>query len=502
MTSANSYQVLARKWRPQDFQTVVGQEHILRMISNSLNQARHHHAYLLAGIRGVGKTTIARILAKCFNCETGITANPCGTCDTCLAIEQGRFLDLLEIDAASRTKVEDTREILDNIHYAPTEGRFKIYLIDEVHMLSNHSFNALLKTLEEPPAHIIFILATTDPKRLPITILSRCLQFNLKRLTPEQIATQLQQICQQENVSAEASALLLLARAADGSMRDALSLLDQAIAYCPEQLTTTDIEQMLGTISQDYIFRLLQTLQVNDGKQLFAEVNRIAELGPNYEQVLEELLNTLHQIAVAQTVTDTPYSASIQQFAKQIPPEEIQLYYQIALIGRRDLAITPNPQQGFEMIMLRLLAFKPASNNTPTTPLIEKKSVTSTSDSRWNTLLPQLGLTGMTQALAANCSLISETNDKIILTLSNKHAAMLNQQSLTRIEQALNKHFNRKITVDIKLSQQDLQDTPTKHQEKIHQERQAAATESIVKDSNVQKMMELFGATIDATKFV
>lgn len=355
-----TYQVLARKWRPHRFKDMVGQEHILRMLSNALEQKRLHHAYLLTGTRGVGKTTLARIMAKCLNCETGITPTPCDTCATCKSIDAGQFLDLFEIDAASRTKVEDTRDILENVPYPPTQGRYKIYLIDEVHMLSNHSFNALLKTLEEPPEHVKFILATTDPKKLPITILSRCLQFHLKRITPEQIAAHLQQIGAAENLSCDTSALSRIAKAADGSMRDALSLLDQAIAYGHGAVNTADVNAMLGSMAQDDILPLLTALAEKNGMQLFTAISQLAERAPDFKQVLEELISALHQIAITQMVPNAiSVDESLKQLATAFTPEEIQLYYQIALLGRRDLAHAPNPHQGFEMTMLRMLAFKP-----------------------------------------------------------------------------------------------------------------------------------------------
>ena len=345
-----SYQVLARKWRPRTFQNMVGQEHILRMLTNALEQNRIHHAYLFTGTRGVGKTTLARILAKCLNCASGVTSTPCGQCHNCQAIDTGQFLDLYEVDAASRTKVEDTRELLDNVLYPPNQGRYKIYLIDEVHMLSNHSFNALLKTLEEPPEYVKFLLATTDPKRLPITILSRCLQFHLKRIVPEQIANHLQYICEQETITHEAPALEKLAKAADGSMRDALSLLDQAIAYGHGEVNKNDVNAMLGSMAQDDLLPLLEALSLQDGKQLFDVMHHFAERAPDFHQVLEECISLFHKIAITQIVPNAvPVEDTITHLANCFTPEEVQLYYQIALLGRRDLSLTPSPQQGFEM---------------------------------------------------------------------------------------------------------------------------------------------------------
>lgn len=366
-----SYQVLARKWRPKNFQEIVGQEHVLRMLTNALDNQRLHHAYLFTGTRGVGKTTLARILAKCLNCEQGISGSPCGQCNICEAVDSGRFLDLIEIDAASRTKVEDTREILDNVQYAPSQGRYKIYLIDEVHMLSGHSFNALLKTLEEPPAHVKFLLATTDPKRLPITILSRCLQFNLKRIPVEQIEQQLQQICEKENITFEASALGLLAHSADGSIRDALSLLDQAIAFCRSHITSKQTREMLGSIEHDALYRLLEALAKKEGLALLTEIRQLTEHTPDFNQVLEDLLSLLHQLSLAQLIGEaSDHTESIKSLANHFSAEEIQLYYQIALIGRRDLPFAPTPAQGFEMTMLRMFAFTPAKINDENPNLI------------------------------------------------------------------------------------------------------------------------------------
>jgi DNA polymerase-3 subunit gamma/tau len=361
-----SYQVLARKWRPRVFTELVGQEHVVRPLINALDHDRLHHAFLFTGTRGVGKTTIARILAKSLNCETGVTSQPCGTCTSCREVDEGRFVDLIEVDAASRTKVDDTRELLDNVQYAPTRGRYKVYLIDEVHMLSGHSFNALLKTLEEPPPHVKFLLATTDPQKLPVTVLSRCLQFSLKRLNPEQIETQCRKILAAETIVFEDDALALLARAADGSMRDGLSLLDQAIAYGGGKLAVAEVRAMLGTIDQDSIERLLQALTVNDAAGLLAVAHTAVELNVDPSVVLEELLLALHRIALAQTdaaLVTGPDSARLLVHARRLTPEDVQLYYQIALLGRRDLGLAPDPRTGLEMTLLRMLVFRPACDS-------------------------------------------------------------------------------------------------------------------------------------------
>jgi DNA polymerase-3 subunit gamma/tau len=343
---------------------MVGQEHVLRALINALDHNRLHHAYLFTGTRGVGKTTIARILAKCLNCETGVSSEPCGQCSSCREIAEGRFVDLIEVDAASRTRVEDTRELLDNVQYAPTRGRYKIYLIDEVHMLSTHSFNALLKTLEEPPEHVKFLLATTDPQKLPVTILSRCLQFNLKNMSPERIVSHLQFVLGKELVPFEESALWQLARSADGSMRDALSLTDQAIAFGGGKISDPDVITMLGTIDQRLIEKLVRALIKNSGVDLLSAVAEFAEHAPDYYGALGDLILFLHRLAITQAMPealDNSYGdrAIILELCQLLPPEDVQLFYQTALIGRRDLHLSPDPRAGMEMVLLRMLAFKP-----------------------------------------------------------------------------------------------------------------------------------------------
>ncbi len=358
-----SYQVLARKWRPQTFADVVGQEHVLTALANGLSLGRIHHAYLFSGTRGVGKTSIARLLAKGLNCETGITATPCGVCDNCREIEQGRFVDLIEIDAASRTKVEDTRDLLDNVQYAPARGRFKVYLIDEVHMLSRHSFNALLKTLEEPPAHVKFLLATTDPQKLPVTILSRCLQFHLKALDVEQIRHQLEHILGEEQIAFEPRALQLLSRAADGSLRDALSLTDQAIASGEGQLTAASVSTMLGTLDDDQALSLIEALVAADGERVMAGVNDAAARGVEWEALLVEMQSLLHRIAMVQlspSALGTDMAAvevRMRELARTVPPGDVQLYYQTLLIGRKELPYAPDRRMGVEMTLLRARRF-------------------------------------------------------------------------------------------------------------------------------------------------
>jgi len=359
-----SYQVLARKWRPKNFEQLMGQEHVVTVLVNALAQQRLHHAYLFTGTRGVGKTTIARIFAKSLNCETGVTATPCGVCDVCVDIDQGRFVDLLEIDAASRTKVDDTREILDNVQYAPTRGRYKVYLIDEVHMLSRSSFNALLKTLEEPPEHVKFILATTDPQKLPITVLSRCLQFHLKALTVKQIEAKLNEILEAENVSHDTGALTLLAKAARGSMRDSLSLTDQAIAQGQGNILLANLQQMLGGIDQNWVYKILIALIKQDSKGLMSLSLDIASYAPNYSRLFAELIQLLHQVAMYQVVNkhldlSVEHANLLKKFSQAMSAEDIQLYYQICLNGRKDLPYAADEQAAFDMTLLRLLAFKP-----------------------------------------------------------------------------------------------------------------------------------------------
>jgi len=376
-----SYQVLARKWRPRFFDEMVGQEHVLRALINALNEGRLHHAYLFTGTRGVGKTTIARILAKCLNCEEGVSARPCGECSSCREIAEGRFVDLIEVDAASRTRVEDTRELLDNVQYAPTRGRYKVYLIDEVHMLSTHSFNALLKTLEEPPEHVKFLLATTDPQKLPVTILSRCLQFSLKNMTPERIVGYLAKVLDAETVPYDEAALWALGRAAQGSMRDALSLTDQAIAFGEGEVHESQVNSMLGSMDRGRLFRLAEVMAKADAAAILAETASMAEHSPDYDEILQGLLHIWHRASLAQVVPDAIENAegdreAILQLSMAMPAEDLQLCYQVALQGRKDLAMAPDPRQGFEMILLRMLAFRPAPETVPELDLesaLEKK---------------------------------------------------------------------------------------------------------------------------------
>lgn len=358
-----SYQVLARKWRPQSFHDVVGQEHVLKALVNALDNQRLHHAYLFTGTRGVGKTTLARILARCLNCETGITSRPCGECSSCMEITAGNFIDLIEVDAASRTKVDDTRDLMDNVQYAPSRGRYKVYLIDEVHMLSTHSFNALLKTLEEPPEHVKFLLATTDPQKLPVTVLSRCLQFNLKNMSAAQISEYLAKVLKSEEFSFEQASLELIAQAASGSMRDALSLTDQAIAHGNGNLSEQEVASMLGTVDRTHLHDLLDALVKADGPALINTCREIAGHSVDYQILTSQLLNMIHTIAVHQQVPEVAVTSvsndRLQVYTDKFGADQIQLFYQMLLVGRRDIQIAPDPETGFEMLMLRLLAFAP-----------------------------------------------------------------------------------------------------------------------------------------------
>lgn len=522
-----SYQVLARKYRPHTFAAMVGQEHALRALINALDQNRLHHAYLFTGTRGVGKTTLARLLAKCFNCEKSVSSNPCNECTSCIAIDEGRFVDLIEVDAASRTKVEDTRELLENVQYKPAHGRYKVYLIDEVHMLSGHSFNALLKTLEEPPPHVKFLLATTDPQRLPITILSRCLQFRLKNLSPEQIKNQLQYVLTQENITCENNALTALAKAAQGSMRDALSLLDQAIAFGNHSVLEKDVNTMLGTIEQTHIFTLLNALVQHDGKTILNTIQHLQEQGADFNLVLEDLLSTLHRIAIIQTIPDAPieeeHKTALCNFAKNISREDIQLYYQIALIGRRDLPLAPSARTGFEMLLLRMLAFtliesetttsapqnvKPATtaipnNNPAPTKIAAPPTPTATSAASqmslqnidWPQLVAQLNLSGFAHALAMNCTLQQVVDHTLHLALDPIQAALQNPKQEARLKEALSSYFGKTILLQITTGQTNLA-TPNRILKNQQTARQNAATETINNDPNVQALLSTFNATL------
>jgi DNA polymerase-3 subunit gamma/tau len=537
-----SYQVLARKWRPRNFSELVGQEHVQRALVNALDNDRLHHAYLFTGTRGVGKTTIARIFAKALNCEAGVSSSPCGECSACQEISEGRFVDLVEVDAASRTKVEDTRELLENVQYAPTRGRYKVYLIDEVHMLSGHSFNALLKTLEEPPPHVKFLLATTDPQRLPVTVLSRCLQFNLKSLTMAQITGQLETILGQEGIQADAGALRELALAANGSMRDALSLLDQAIAFCAGNLVETEVRSMLGTIDRDVIYRLLDALAANDAARLLAEIATADDFAPDYAAMLGETVSLLQRVAVAQTLPDAIDDncgdrQAVLELADKLSPEDVQLYYQIGLIGRRDLSMSPEPRGGFEMVMLRMLAFRPAEAGqavgerrqagTPARPAAAKPPVkqskanpasppaghspgtqpkvsaasqatrVETESVEWSTIIGRLNLTGMVREMALNCVFHGLEGDIVRLSMEQVHAHLHSPTRMKQMEAALCEHFGRTVTVNLVRERQLEKETPARRQSREQQERQQCAVAAIAGDVNIKAIQETFGATVN-----
>ncbi|MDH5407772.1 MAG: DNA polymerase III subunit gamma/tau [Gammaproteobacteria bacterium] len=531
-----SYQVLARKWRPKNFSEMVGQEHVLRALINALDSDRLHHAFLFTGTRGVGKTTIARILAKSLNCEQGTSSTPCGECSACTEIDEGRFVDLIEVDAASRTKVEDTRDLLDNVQYAPSRGRYKVYLIDEVHMLSNHSFNALLKTLEEPPPHVKFLLATTDPQKLPVTILSRCLQFNLRRLSTEMIRDHLQFITNSEQVEAESTALQQLAHAADGSMRDALSLLDQAIAFGGGSLQSSDVQSMLGTIEKTYIYQILAALAQADCRAALQQVQELSMQAPDYTEVLAELITTLHHIALLQLVPESwdesmGDQARLQELAVALSPEDVQLFYQTALIGRRDIHLAPDARNGLEMILLRMIAFQPAGNqpksvkpSVKTAPeqaqtQIESQAVTyakepvkkteaqveavqetaavkKTSDTDWAATVEQLGLGGILKELAMHCALKQNQGDVIILALDPVAENLNNKERQARLQESLCEYYGKTVRVQIDIEQLAIE-TPAERQKRKQQQRQSAAEEAIQDDTTVQKIMETFNASLE-----
>ncbi len=538
-----SYQVLARKWRPATFVEVVGQQHVIRGLSHALDEQTVHHAYLFTGTRGVGKTTLARILAKSLNCEKGVSSKPCGQCGACQEIADGRFADLIEIDAASRTRVEDTRDLLDNVQYAPTYGRYKVYLIDEVHMLSNHSFNALLKTLEEPPEHVKFLLATTDPQKLPITVLSRCLQFNLKALPIDQIKQQLVKILSEEKIEFDEPALLMIAQAADGSMRDALSLLDQAIANGQgrvDQQTTCD---MLGSIQQDYFKRISQALYDKDHVGLMAVSGELAEMHCDYQQVLSDLAKWLFELAMIQQLPDWSASAfpraDLQVQQAYFDAEVIQLYYEIIVQGAQQLSFAPNPQVGFEMLLLRLLAFTPVLEDdavqvpTPATkmqhksvdqekpaakkpealqqaaagaPLEKVVSVNldqSDKSTFWHDICENLPIAGIAKQVALNCHLVDYQGNIMRLSVDKNHQSIINARLIKQIETALSKYLSKKIQLTIDLGKVDEvkhQQTPRQKKQQQQQDQQQHAEAKIEQDKHIRFMKTEFNAIIHAVK--
>jgi DNA polymerase-3 subunit gamma/tau len=537
-----SYQVLARKWRPRTFKELVGQEHVLKALVNALDNDRLHHAFLFTGTRGVGKTTIARILAKSLNCEKGVSSTPCGECSACTEVNEGRFIDLIEVDAASRTGVDDTRELLENVQYAPTRGRYKVYLIDEVHMFSKSSFNALLKTLEEPPPHVKFLLATTEPKKLPATILSRCLQFNLKRIPLEHIRDHLARVLNEENINFEDTALALISRAADGSMRDALSLLDQAIANGGGQVNADEVRTMLGSIDQNHVIDLLNLLADADAPGLLARINELAQQSPDFAGVLAELISSLHRIALAQIAPDTVDDGlgdrkNIVELAQNMSPEDVQLYYQVGLIGRRDLPIAPDARGGFEMVLLRMLAFRPVdsthvtpathspvattpaanthtSNNsqpassTPTQAVeaisqkpapVASKGANEWEDEQkdeWENIVAALNLSGMTQQLAIHCTIGKRDEESFQLNMAPAHKHLLGKNREDALAAALSQHLDLTVNLTISVEKQP-GTTPADLQQTRDDIRLDQARTTIEDDSAVQAFKDAFDAQVN-----
>ena len=513
-----SYQVLARKWRPKNFAEMVGQNATVRTLSNALTQNRLHHAYLFTGTRGVGKTTIARIIAKCLNCEQGISATPCGQCSICQAIDAGQFVDLIEVDAASRTKVEDTRELLSNVQYAPNQGRFKLYLIDEVHMLSTHSFNALLKTLEEPPAHVKFLLATTDPQKLPITVLSRCLQFHLRGITADVIKQHLAYILQQEKISYEEDALTPLADAANSSMRDALSLLDQAIAFANGTINATTVRELLGTTTQTDLYLLLNALTHEDGLALLEHINQLALQGLSFPQVLTDFLQLLQQIALQQVIAEKlDDNEALVKYASCFSAETIQLFYQIGLLGQRDLPFAPTPRTGFEMVLLRMLSFMPKQTNTQNDTASNQATITATQQTvkpntaqtthntttDWAKLTKQLNLTGMVKVLAENCTLKKLTKHAAHLQIDIKHASLANDKQTQQLEQILQQKFGLSFKVTIETCKTTT-DTPAQRMEHKLTQAKQTAKDNLIADPHVQNILQDFDGSLDenSIKFI
>lgn len=549
-----TYQVLARKWRPRSFDSLVGQEHVVRALTHALTDGRLHHAYLFTGTRGVGKTTLARILAKSFNCESGITATPCGVCSACTEIDAGRFVDLLEVDAATNTKVDEMRQLLENAVYAPTRGRFKVYVIDEVHMLSNSAFNAMLKTLEEPPEHVKFILATTDPQKIPVTVLSRCLQFNLKQMTPPLIAAHLKHILEVEAVSAEPAALNLLARSASGSMRDALSLLDQAIAHGAGKVEEAQVRDMLGTVDLDYLFSILGALLAGDVAGMLGVAEDMATRSLSFAAALQELASLMTRLQVAQfapqaVADDLPERARILELAGRFDPEYVQLAYQIAVQGRSELHLAPDEQDGFVMTLLRLHAFRPANASdvspapppssgagtgglrqpvsapsrdvppmvapanppaasveavreapaaavsTPAPEPVAPLSAVSEENLDWHAILASLKLGGMARELGQHCELRSVGGNRVVLCLSPMHRHLQIKAAQDKLQQALSEYFGRTMQLAIELDEVT-GETPAAVARRQREERQEQAVASVEQDPFVREVIDVFDATL------
>lgn len=536
-----SYLALARKWRPRTFSQLVGQEHINKALTNALNQKRLHHAYLFTGTRGVGKTSVARILAKALNCEQGISSEPCLHCDTCQSIEQGRFIDLIEIDGASRTRVEDTRELLDNVQYAPSSGQFKIYLIDEVHMLSQHSFNALLKTLEEPPQHVKFILATTDPQKIPVTVLSRCLQFHLKNLPSDLICQQLQLILKEESLDFEPDALNALAYAAQGSMRDALSLLDQAITSCTNKLMVNDINDLLGHTHQDYAIQFLNALTEKNPSKILTLSRQINNEGGQFQYVIDQILYYLHQATVCQNIGDANplinLSPAIKKLSEQISSEDVQLFYHIALNGKEEMHLAPTLAIGFEMTIFRMLTFRPSPitkktsfptessphtisknsltqsesatfttidtlSNIPepfktakTTELTSHMTKTSDKNTDWTDIIPRLKLTGLALNAIENSEYESHLNQIITLKTTKGHRSLFTPTTISRIEAALTQYFQQPIQINL-IAEEVIHTSPAQQKERGTQQKQQKTELALLNDPVFQQIQQQFSAEL------
>ena len=516
-----SYTALARKWRPKKFSELIGQEHVRRALVNALDTGRIHHAFLFTGTRGVGKTTIARIFAKCLNCEKGVTAEPDGVCAACREIDAGRFVDLIEVDAASRTKVDDTRELLDNVQYTPARGRFKVYLIDEVHMLSAHSFNALLKTLEEPPPHVKFLLATTDPQKLPMTVLSRCLQFNLKRLPAADIAAHMRTILDQEGIAYDAAGLRLVAQAADGSMRDGLSLLDQLIAFGGGKAGEAEARAMLGTVARDHVVRLAELLAALDPAGLLKGAQALEQFAPDYAQLLDELAGLMVRVGLRQAVTDYEGDEAfapevIERLARALTPEDVQLFYQTAINGRRDLPLAPDPRTGFEMTLLRMVAFRPAAagpagtvpaaapgETTPvaapaeTTPVRAPGETTPVSaPAPWAAIVSALELSGAARQLASNCVLIGRSGAVVRLALDPHSQQLRTPAQEEKLAQALSRYYGEPVRLEFQETRAGGGESPALLAQRASQQELAVARRAFEADPGVQGLRERFGATV------
>ncbi len=528
-------QVLARKWRPKSFTELVGQEHVVRALSNALKQQRLHHAYLFTGTRGVGKTTLARIIAKALNCETGITDAPCGKCSACTEIDSGRFVDLVELDAASNTQVDNMRELLENALYAPSSGRFKVYIIDEVHMLSRNAFNAMLKTLEEPPAHVKFILATTDPQKIPVTVLSRCLQFNLKQIPQQQIAARLAHVLQAEQVPFDAPALALIARAAQGSLRDSLSLLDQAIAHGGGKVDEASTRAMLGAVDQQHLYAILEALAAGDGAAMMAKADEMAARSLSFEGALLDLGTLLHRLALAQQVPatvadDDPDRESLLALCGRLGADELQLYYQIVVQGRSDISLAPDEYAGFTMTLLRMLAFAPgaqpqsggvfsardkpmaavpparaaapaaaataAATAAAPAPSVAAAAAPAT-DVAWEDLVQALGVAGMTRQLAQHCEMTRLDAGQIDLKLPKAQEHLLEGAHQGKLKAALQQRYGAAFKVNISVAAGAI-NSPAVIANREQQERQAQAVQEIERDPFVQELQASFGARVKA----